>query len=77
MAPVAATRPGTIYWRWRRPGFRGRPEPPHNPGRFTDLDDLATRILAFQDRYNANAEPFDWRYTRDDLNAFLNRLTAA
>ena len=26
------------------------------------------RILAFQDRYNTTAEPFDWRYTRDDLN---------
>jgi len=47
------------------------------PVDFADLDDLATRILAFQDRYNATAEPFDWRYTRDDLNAFLTRLAAA
>lgn len=44
------------------------------PADFTDLDDLATRILAFQDRYNATAQPFHWTYTRDDLNAFMKRL---
>lgn len=44
------------------------------PGDFTDLEDLTARILAFQDRYNATAQPFDWTYTRDDLNAFLRRL---
>jgi transposase len=47
------------------------------PGDFADLDALAERVLAFQDRYNATAEPFDWRYTRNDLNAFLTRLAAA
>jgi transposase len=47
------------------------------PTNFTDLDDLAARILAFQNHYNANAEPFDWRYTRDDLNSLLARLPAA
>ena len=47
------------------------------PVDFADLDDLAERNLSFQDRYNATAEPFDWRYTRDDLNTFLNRLAAA
>lgn len=47
-----------------------------SPINFTDLDDLATRILDFQDRYNATAEPFDWRYTRDDLNDFLTRIAA-
>ncbi len=46
------------------------------PGDFANLDDLATRILAFQDRYNTTATPFDWRYTRNDLNAFLTRLEA-
>lgn len=43
-------------------------------GDFTDLDHLAQRILAFQDRYNATATPFDWRYTRADLNDYLARL---
>ncbi|TCW18838.1 hypothetical protein EDD19_101282, partial [Dietzia cinnamea] len=41
---------------------------------FADLDDLAARILAFQDRYNRSAEPFGWKYTRDDLNRHLDRL---
>jgi len=47
------------------------------PGDFTDLDHLAERVLTFQDRYNTTAQPFDWRYTRHDLNTFLTRLAAA
>jgi transposase len=43
-------------------------------GDFADLDDLAKRILAFQDRYNQTAEPFGWNYTRNDLNSYLDRL---
>lgn len=43
-------------------------------GDFKDLDDLADRILAFQNRYNHTATPFDWTYTRVDLNTFLSRL---
>ncbi len=45
------------------------------PNDFRDLDQLAERIMSFQDRYNATAEPFDWTYTRADLNAFLKRLS--
>ena len=45
-----------------------------NPNDFADLNQLSQRILGFQDRYNATAAPFDWTYTRDDLNAFLRRL---
>ena len=45
-----------------------------SPADFADLDDLAARILAFQDRYNATATPFGWKYTRNDLNDFLTRL---
>jgi transposase len=45
------------------------------PGDFTDLDELAERLLAFQDRYNATAEPFDWHYTRKSLDRLLERLT--
>nr|WP_206025752.1 IS630 family transposase [Rhodococcus sp. 14C212] len=44
------------------------------PVDFADLDALATRILAFEDRYNTTARPFDWRYTRADLNDYLARL---
>jgi hypothetical protein len=46
------------------------------PNDLTDLDALTARILAFQDRYNATATPFDWRFTRTDLNRFLQRIAA-
>jgi len=41
-----------------------------------DLDALAQRILDFQDRFNATAEPFDWTFTRDDLHTLLARIDA-
>ena len=44
-------------------------------GDFKDLDQLAERVLAFQERYNATARPFDWKYTRADLNDYLHRLS--
>jgi transposase len=43
-------------------------------GDFAHLDHLAARILAFQHRYNTTAKPFDWRYSRNDLNNYLTRL---
>jgi hypothetical protein len=46
------------------------------PANFADLAALEARLLAFQDRYNATASPFDWRYTKTDLNAYLKRLAA-
>jgi hypothetical protein len=45
-----------------------------NPNAFDNLDQLNERILGFQHRYNAAATPFEWTYTRDDLNAFIRRL---
>jgi hypothetical protein len=45
-----------------------------NPNDFADLNELSERIIDFQNRYNTTATPFDWTYTRDDLNAFLRRL---
>ncbi len=44
------------------------------PANFTDLAALAQRLLAFEKRYNATANPFDWRYTKANLNAYLERL---
>lgn len=44
------------------------------PQDFDDLDALADRLLAFQDRYNATAESFDWRFTRKSLDRLLERL---
>ena len=45
-----------------------------SPVDFADLDALADRILAFQNRYNPDATPFDWTFTRTDLHALLDRL---
>ncbi len=44
------------------------------PANFTDLADLEQRLLGFEKRYNTTAKPFDWRYTKTDLNAYLERL---
>jgi hypothetical protein len=44
------------------------------PNDFTDLDQIADRLAAFEDRYNTVAEPFDWRFTRDDLARLLERI---
>ncbi len=48
-----------------------------SPVDFADLDALAERILAFQDRYNRAATPFDWTFNRTDLRALLDRLGPA
>ena len=44
------------------------------PADAADLDELAARLLAFEARYNATAEPFDWTFTSTKLNALLDRL---
>jgi transposase len=48
-----------------------------SPVDFADLDVLADRILAFQDRYNRAATPFDWTFNRTDLSALLDRIGPA
>jgi hypothetical protein len=45
------------------------------PDDFADLGILASQILAFENRYNASARPFEWKFTRTDLNHLLSRLT--
>jgi transposase len=46
------------------------------PQDFPDLPALEQRLLAFQNRHNQTAQPFDWRYTRQDLKRYLARLAA-
>ena len=46
------------------------------PADFADLDALAARLTAFEPRYNATASPFDWRFTRADLDDLLRRIDA-
>jgi DDE superfamily endonuclease len=44
------------------------------PDDFEGLDELADQIIAFEKHYNAAARPFDWRFTRTDLNRLLDRI---
>ena len=46
------------------------------PNDFTSLDQIRSRLAAFETRYNAIARPFTWRFTRTDLNDLLRRLDA-
>jgi hypothetical protein len=41
---------------------------------FTDLGEVEQRLLGFQRRYQQTAVPFDWRFTRSDLDQLLRRL---
>jgi len=44
------------------------------PNDFTSLGQVARRLLGFQRRYQQTAVPFDWRFTRTDLDRLLRRL---
>jgi transposase len=46
------------------------------PNDFFDLDQIRQRLAAFEARYNAVAKPFDWRFTRTDLDDLLDRIDA-
>jgi transposase len=46
------------------------------PNDFTSLDQIRDRLAAFETRYNTIARPFDWRFTRTDLNDLLHRIDA-
>jgi ferredoxin-NADP reductase len=41
------------------------------PADFTDREALTRRITEFEPRFNATATPFDWRFTRADLQRLL------
>ncbi len=44
------------------------------PNDFADLDALATRISAFEHYYRQIAQPFDWTFTRTDLERVLAKI---
>lgn len=44
-----------------------------SPDDFASREKLRTRVLGFQDHYQAVAKPFDWRFTPDDLDRLLSR----
>lgn len=46
------------------------------PNDFADLAAVEDRLLAFQDHYEQIATPFEWKFTKNDLNALLKRIAA-
>lgn len=44
------------------------------PNDCTDLAEVEARLVAFQRRYEQTAAPFDWHFTRSDLDRLLRRL---
>jgi hypothetical protein len=45
------------------------------PNNFKSLQNLERTILAFQQRFSTLAQPFKWKFTRDDLRRYLAKLT--
>jgi DDE superfamily endonuclease len=44
------------------------------PNDFDSLASIARRLNEFEHLYNEIAEPFGWKFTREDLDAWLDRL---
>jgi transposase len=47
-----------------------------SPNDFASLDELAATLLAFVNRYNHAARPFNWKFTAADLARVLDRISA-
>jgi transposase len=47
-----------------------------SPNDFASLKELQRTLLAFVDRYNQTARPFNWKFTADDLADLLARISA-
>src|SRR5580704_14556416 len=45
------------------------------PGDFPGLGTLSYALLAFVNRYNRTAQPFNWKFTAGDLTALLRRIS--
>jgi transposase len=45
-----------------------------SPNDFASLDQLSETLLAFVDRYNQTAKPFNWKFTAADLADLLRRI---
>lgn len=45
-----------------------------SPNNFRSTGELSETLLAFIERYNRTAEPFNWKYTADDLRGLLARI---
>jgi hypothetical protein len=46
------------------------------PNDFFDTAEIAERLAAFEQHYNAVAQPYGWKFTRGDLDELLVRIAA-
>jgi hypothetical protein len=46
-----------------------------SPNDFADLVELSRTLLAFVDRYNQTARPFNWKFIASDLTGLLRRIS--
>jgi len=44
------------------------------PNDFASLQEVSQRLLAFQGLYEQSAKPFEWKFTRADLQDLINKL---
>ena len=47
------------------------------PNDLSSLADVEDRLMGFERYYESFAKPFDWRFTRDDLHALMDKLEPA
>jgi len=47
------------------------------PNDFPSLEALGSRLLAFERHYESITKPFQWKFTRRDLETLLWKLKAA
>ena len=45
------------------------------PNDFASTGELCRTLLTFVDRYNLTAQPFNWKFTADNLTALLRRIS--
>lgn len=46
------------------------------PNDYASLEELERTIIAFQQRFSRLAQPFAWKFTREKLHEWLNKLSA-
>jgi hypothetical protein len=47
-----------------------------SPNDFHTLDEVKSRLHDFQQYYKQIATPFEWKFTKNDLNALLERIAS-
>jgi len=47
------------------------------PNDFSCLEEVESRLLRFQERYEQIAKPFEWKFTKDDLSQLLAKIPSA